>query len=75
LVTVAGLHPTDSAISVRDRSGSAQASTIRHRIANACDELCRRAHRSSVVRSSLDRLISTVGRPRRAMALSSDVGL
>jgi hypothetical protein len=47
----------------------AQRRTIRHRIASACDELCRRAHRSSVLRSSPLSSISTAGRPRLAIAL------
>ena len=49
------------------RFPSAHANTIRHRNANACDDECRRAQRSSVLRSSPVKVISTVGRPRRAM--------
>jgi hypothetical protein len=38
LVTVAGLQPTDAAISSWDRSPPAQASPIRDRNANAWDD-------------------------------------
>ena len=65
--TVTGLQPSSAAISAWVRSPSAQASTIRQRNANACDERCRRAQRCSVLRSSPLKVISTVGRPRRAM--------
>jgi hypothetical protein len=47
-----------------------QASTIRHRNANAWDDECRRAHRSRVLRSSPLSLISTVGRPLRPIVLA-----
>ncbi len=67
--TVTGLQPNTAAICACVRSPSAQASTILQRSASACDELWRRAQRSSVARSSPDSLISTVGRPRRAMIL------
>jgi hypothetical protein len=67
LDTVTGLQPSSAAISAWIRVPSAHANTIRHRNAKACDELCRRAQRCSVLRSSPVRVISTVGRPRRAM--------
>jgi hypothetical protein len=48
---------------------SAHANTIRQRNANAWDDECRRAHLSRVLRSLPDRVICTVGRPRRAIAV------
>jgi len=42
---------------------SAQASTIRDRNANACDDECRRDQRTSVSRSSSASSIATVGQP------------
>ncbi len=68
LPTVTGLHPSSSAISEWVRP-SAQPKTIRQRSANACDDFCPRAQRSSVARSSGNKVISTVGRPRRAMLI------
>jgi len=68
LPTVTGLQPSSAAISAWVALPAAQASTILDRNANAWDDECRRAQRSSVARSSALKLISTVGRPRRAMA-------
>jgi hypothetical protein len=51
LPTVEGLQPNAAAISVLDLP-SAAASTTRQRNANACELFGRRAHRSSVSRSS-----------------------
>jgi hypothetical protein len=45
-------------------SPRAQASTIRDRSANACDDVGRRAHRRSVSRSSSLRSRAALGRPR-----------
>lgn len=43
---------------------------MRHLSASACDDECRRAQRCKVSRSSVLRMIGTVGRPRRAKASS-----
>jgi hypothetical protein len=51
LPTVDPVQPSSAAISVLDRP-SAAANTIRQRSASACELLGRRAHRSSVSRSS-----------------------
>ena len=48
------------------------ANTMRQRNANACDDDGRRAHRSSVSRSSPANSTATVGRPRRAPIAASD---
>lgn len=72
--TVAGLAPCSAAISVLVLSLSAHARTIRQRRASAWDDERRRSQRSKVFRSLPDRMICTVGRPRRAIAVPSHVG-
>src|SRR3954469_3801341 len=66
LPTVVGWQPNLAAISPW-RSPCAHANTILLRNANACDDECRCAQRCNVLRSSALKMISTVGRPRRAM--------
>ncbi len=63
LPTVVGLQPSRAAIPVFV-SPPAAAKTIRQRNANACALFGRRAHRSSVSRSSSLNTTRAVGRPR-----------
>ena len=74
LPTVTGLQPSSAAISAWVRP-SAQASTIRDRNANACDDECRRAQRSQRrallgAQDDLDGRASSTGH-----GCSSDVGV
>ena len=68
------VHPQPSAATRCSSSPSAHANTIRHRNANACALFGRRAHRSSVSRSSSLSTISAVGRPRVAICPPIVVG-
>jgi hypothetical protein len=67
LPTVVRSTPSCLATSTLDKP-SAQAKTIRHRNANACDDFARCAQRCSVARSSPSSTSSTLGRPRPAIA-------
>src|SRR6266496_357247 len=67
LVTVWGQTPSSAATALFVVPW-AQASTIRHRNANACDDFARRDQRTSVSRSSSVNTSGTLGRPRSATA-------
>src|SRR6476661_5410038 len=64
--TVCGHTPTSAATCLLGLP-AAQPNTIRHRCANACDDVGRRAHRSNVARSSSVNDNSGFGLPRSAM--------
>ena len=57
-----GPHPTSAACLLL-APGTAQASTIRDRNANACDDDARRAHRTNCARSAPVNVNSAFGRP------------
>ena len=69
LPTVGRLTPSRSATTVF-ASPVAHSSTIRERNANACDDLRRRAQRTSSSRSSSVRIRSALGRPVRAIPVT-----
>src|SRR5271165_4435046 len=64
--TVCGHTPTSAATCLLGFP-AAQPNTIRHRCANACDDVGRRAHRSNVCRSSSVKTTAVTGLPLSAM--------
>src|SRR5215212_1116862 len=64
--TVCGQTPTSAATCLLGLP-AAQPNTIRHRCANACDDVGRRAQRSNVCRSSSVNTNAAFGLPRSAM--------